>query len=59
MRILSISISVGPGFDILSTLRSFPKGTAAGPSGLHNTTLLDAALIPLATPVYVLFSGTL
>ncbi|KAL5503591.1 hypothetical protein EMCRGX_G010564 [Ephydatia muelleri] len=47
----TIPISVGPGFDILSTLRSFPKGTAVGPSGLRIQHLLDAALIPIATPI--------
>eukprot|EP00731_Ephydatia_muelleri_P032786 Em0024g330a len=38
------------GFDILSTLRSFPRGTAAGPSGLRIQHLPDAA-IPLSTPI--------
>ena len=47
----TIPISVGPGFDILSTLHSFPKGTAAGPSGLRIQHLLDAALIPITTPI--------
>ena len=47
----TIPISVGPGFDILSTLRSFPKCTAAGPSGLRIQHLLDAALIPITTPI--------
>ena len=47
----TIPISVGPGFDILSTLCSFPKGTAAGPSGLRIQHSLDAALIPIATPI--------
>eukprot|EP00731_Ephydatia_muelleri_P002962 Em0001g2962a len=47
----TIPISVGPGFDILSTLRSLTKGTAAGPSGLRMQHLLDAALIPIATPI--------
>eukprot|EP00731_Ephydatia_muelleri_P002977 Em0001g2977a len=47
----TIPISVGPGFDILSTLRSLTKGTAAGPSGLRIQHLLDAALIPIATPI--------
>ena len=27
-------VSLGSDFDILSILRSFPKGTSAGPSGL-------------------------
>ena len=44
-------ISVGPDFDILSTLRSFPKGTAAGPSGLQIQHLLDVATTPLPTSI--------
>ena len=38
-------------FDILSMLTSFPKGTAAGPSGLRVQNLLDAASIPLQTSI--------
>ena len=45
------AISVGLNFDILSTLHSFPKGTAAGPSGLRIQHLLDAALITLPTSI--------
>ena len=43
------SLLISPDFDILSMLRSFPKGTAAGPSGLRVQHLLDAASIPLQT----------
>ena len=42
-------ISLKPDFNILSILRSFPKGTAAGPSGLRVQHLLDVATIPLPT----------
>ena len=42
------SLLISPDFDILSMLRSFPKGTAAaGPSGLRVQHILDAASIPL------------
>ena len=48
--ILSDPIFLKADFDILSVLRSFPKGTAAGPSGLRVQHLLDVAAIPLHTP---------
>ena len=44
-------ISVPPDFDIISMLRSFPKLTAAGPSGMRIQHLLDAASVPLPTPI--------
>ena len=52
-------ISIGPDFDILSMLRSFPKGTAAGPFGLHIQHLLDAALIPLPTSICATLQDTI
>ena len=36
---------------ILPILRSFPKGTSAGPSGLSVRHLLDAASVSLPTPI--------
>ena len=42
-------ISPKPGF--LTFFQSFPKGTAAGRSGLRVQHLLDAAGIPLPTPI--------
>ena len=48
---ISEPISLGCNFDILSVLKSFPKDTAAGPSGLRVQHLLDAASIPLATSI--------
>ena len=38
-------------FDILSILRSFPKGTTAGPSGMRIQHLIDAFSVPLPTPI--------
>ena len=52
-------ISIGPDFDILSILRSFPKGTAAGPSGLRIQHLLDAALTPLPTSICATLKDTI
>ena len=40
-------LSLGPDFNILPFLFSFPKRTAAGPSGLRAQHLIDAAQIPL------------
>ena len=49
-QVSSTPISVEPDFNILGALRSFPKGTAAGPLGLRVQHLLDAAsIIPLPT----------
>ena len=39
----SQSISLNGDFDVYNILKSFPKGTAAGPSGLRVQHLLDAA----------------
>ena len=44
-------VTLGPTFNILKILRSFPKGTSAGPSGLSVQHLLDAASIPLHTSI--------
>ena len=41
------SISLNDDFDVYNILKSFPKGTAAGPSGLRVQHLLDADSIPL------------
>ena len=49
--ILSDPIFLKADFDILSVLRSFPKGTAAGSSGLRVQHLLDVTAIPLHTPI--------
>ena len=58
-QVPSTPISVEPDFDILGALCSFPKGTAAGPSGLRVQHLLDAASISRCPHPYVLPSGTL
>ena len=47
----SAPLTLEPDFNILSVLRSFPKDTAAGPSGLRVQHLLDVASIPLPTPI--------
>ena len=44
-------ITLSPAFDVLPILRSFPRGTSAGPSGLSVQHLLDALSIPLHTPI--------
>eukprot|EP00731_Ephydatia_muelleri_P036720 Em0311g4a len=49
--ILSDPIFLKADFDILSVLRSFPKGTATGSSGLRVLHLLDVTAIPLYTPI--------
>ena len=38
-------------FDLLSVLRSFPKASACGPSGLRIQHLLDASEVHLPTPI--------
>ena len=48
---LSTSVTLEQDFNILSILHSFPKDTVAGPSGLRVQHLLDAASIPLPTPI--------
>ena len=45
------TITLQPDFNILSVLQSFPKDTAAGPSGLRVQHLFDVANIPLPTPI--------
>ena len=45
------SISLDPNFDNGAVLRSFPKATAAGPSGLSIQHLLDVISVPLQTPI--------
>ena len=46
-EIHSDAIGVPANFDFMALLRSFPKATAAGPSGLRVQHLLDAAAVPL------------
>ena len=50
-------LSVPEDFDIFYVLKSFPKGTAAGPSGLWVQYLLDAAAITLPTSICSLLRG--
>ena len=52
-------IFIGPDFDILSIVCSFPKGTAASPSGLRIQQLLGAALIPLPTSICATLKDTI
>ncbi|KAL5475102.1 hypothetical protein EMCRGX_G027157 [Ephydatia muelleri] len=47
----STPLSIGTNFNHLPILFSFPKGTAAGPSGLRVQHLIDAAQIPLPIPI--------
>ena len=47
----STPLSLGTNFNLLPILFSFPKGTAAGPSGLRVQHLIDAAQIPLPIPI--------
>ena len=47
----SQSILLNDDFDVYNILKSFQKGTAAGPSGLRVLHLLDAASIPLPTTI--------
>ena len=51
-QVPTVPISIGPDFNILGVLQSFPKGSAAGPSGLRIQHLLDAASIPLPTSIF-------
>ena len=44
-------LSLGSDFNILSVLRSFPKDTGAGPSGLLVQHLLDVSSTALLTPI--------
>ena len=50
-QVPTVPISIGSDFNILGVLQSFPKGSAAGPSGLRIQHLLDAASIPLPTSI--------
>ena len=50
-------VTRGPSFDILLILKSFPKGTSAGPSGLSVHHLLDAASVPLHSPICATLRG--
>ena len=45
------SVSLDSNFDIGAVLRSFPRDTAAGPSGLRIQHLLDVASVHLPTPI--------
>ena len=46
------SVSLEPDFNVISTLHSFPKDTAAGPSYLHVPQhFLDVVSIPLPHPI--------
>ena len=47
----SIPLSLSTNFNLLPILFSFPKVTAAGPSGLRVQHLIDAAQIPLPIPI--------
>ena len=47
----SQSMSLNDDFDVYNILKPFPKGTAAGPSGLRVQHLLDAASIPIPTAI--------
>ena len=47
----STPLSLGTNFNLLPILFSFPKVTAAGPSGLRVQHLIDAAQIPLPIPI--------
>ena len=50
-QVPTVPISIGPDFNTLGVLQSFPKGSAAGPPGLRIQHLLDAASIPLPTSI--------
>ena len=50
-KVTSDPITLSPAFPILPVLRSFPKDTSAGPSGLSVQHLLDAASVPLHTSI--------
>ena len=47
----STPATMGPDFNMFAILHSFPKDTAAGPSGLRIQHLLDAATIPLPASI--------
>ena len=50
-NVTSDPTTLSPAFPILPVLRSFPKGTSAGPSGLSVQHLLDAASVSLHTSI--------
>ena len=49
--VTSEPITLSPSFNIVPILRSFPKGTSPGPSGLSVQHLLDTISVPLHTPI--------
>ena len=49
--------TLSPSFSILPILRSFPKGTSPGPSGLSVQQLLDTISDPLHTPIGTSLKG--
>ena len=48
-----------PDFNVLSILRSFPKASAAGPTGLRIQHLLDVAEVPVPTSICSLLRGVI
>ena len=44
-------VSLPTSLNVMAILRSFPKLSAAGPSGLRIQHLIDAAEVPLQTPI--------
>eukprot|EP00731_Ephydatia_muelleri_P016404 Em0009g828a len=46
-----LPVNIPHDLDIMAILRSFPKLTAAGPSGMRVQHLLDAATVPLPTSI--------
>ena len=55
--VTSEPITLSPSFNILPILRSFPKGTSPGPSGLSVQHLLDTISVPLRTPIGTSLKG--
>ncbi|KAL5483977.1 hypothetical protein EMCRGX_G020399 [Ephydatia muelleri] len=55
--VTSEPITLSPSFNILPILRSFPKGTSPGPSGLSVQHLLDTISVPLHTPIGTSLKG--
>ena len=52
-----LNLTLSPSFDILHILRSFPKGISTGPSGISVQHLLDAASVPLHSPICATLRG--
>ena len=50
-------ITLSPSFNILSILRSLPKGTSPGPSGLSVQHILYTISVPLHTPIGTSLKG--